>query len=155
MSHVALIIATVAYVGYVPIAPGTFGSAAGLVLFALMRSTTSFPWGDALAIVTSFGIGTWAAFAAERHFNRKDPGPIVIDEVLGMLITVAWLPASPSVALAGFLWFRVFDVIKPFPARQLESAPGGYGVMLDDAMAGVYAHAALRGTIWLVPQWVS
>lgn len=155
MSRLAVLIATVGYIGYVPIAPGTFGAAAGLGIFALLRATPSFPWGDGVAILVSFVVGTWAAFAAERHFNRKDPGPIVIDEVLGMLITVAWLPASPSVAIAGFLWFRLFDVIKPFPARQLESAPGGYGVMLDDAMAGVYAHVALRLTMWVMPQWVS
>lgn len=155
MSQLAVLIATVGYIGYVPIAPGTFGTAVGLGVFAWLRATTSSPWADGAAILVSFLVGTWAAFAAERHFNRKDPGPVVIDEVLGMLITVAWLPASLSVAVAGFLWFRLFDVIKPFPARRLESAPGGFGIMLDDAMAGVYAHVALRFTMWLMPQWIS
>lgn len=155
MSRLAVLVATVGYVGYAPFAPGTFGSAAGLVILAALRAMSSSPWIDPLAIAASFALGTWAAFAAERHFNRKDPGPIVMDEVLGMFITMAWLPLTPGTALAGFFLFRLFDVIKPFPARQLESAPGGYGVMLDDAMAGVYSHVVLRVAMWLLPGWLS
>ena len=83
-----------------------------------------------------------------------DPGPVVIDEVLGMLMTLALLPLSLTGVIAGFLLFRVLDVVKPFPAGRLEHAPRGWGIMLDDAMAGVYGHLVLRVCIWAWPAWM-
>jgi phosphatidylglycerophosphatase A len=84
----------------------------------------------------------------------RNPGPVVIDEVLGMLLTLAFIPVGLSGALAGFVLFRIFDVIKPFPADRLERLHGGLGIMADDAMAGIYANLCLRLLIWLVPGWI-
>jgi phosphatidylglycerophosphatase A len=153
VTRLAVFIATAGYCGYFPIAPGTAGSAAGLVVYVLIRWAGS-PIAEAAAIAVIFAAGTWAATRAERYFGGIDPGPVVIDEVLGMLITLAFIPAGWSAALAGFLLFRVFDVIKPFPANRLEKFHGGFGIMADDAMAGVYANLALRALMWLVPGWI-
>jgi phosphatidylglycerophosphatase A len=153
VTRLAVFIATAGYCGYFPIAPGTAGSAAGLVVYLLIRWAGS-PIAEAAAIAVIFAAGTWAATRAERYFGGIDPGPVVIDEVLGMLITLAFIPAGWSAALAGFLLFRVFDVIKPFPADRLEKFHGGFGIMADDAMAGVYANLALRALMWLVPGWI-
>ena len=152
MTRFAVFVATVAYCGYFPIAPGTVGSAAGLVVYLLVWWSHSTLVEVAL-IAGVFAAGTWAATEAERFFGGIDPGPVVIDEVLGMLITLAFMPVGLATALAGFLLFRVFDVIKPYPANRLERLHGGFGVMADDAMAAVYANLALRGVVYLLPGW--
>lgn len=152
MTRLAVFIATAGYCGYFPIAPGTVGSAAGLLVYLLV-AWAGAPVVEVAAIGLTFAAGAWAATRAERFFGGIDPGPVVIDEVLGMLITLAFIPAGWEAMLAGFLLFRVFDVIKPFPADRLETLHGGFGIMADDAMAGVYANLALRGLIWLVPGW--
>ncbi len=90
-----------------------------------------------------FVVGSWGGNVAERHFGRSDPGQVVIDEVMGMLITLFLNPVGWLGALAGFLLFRIFDVIKPYPANRLEQLHGGIGVMADDAMAAVYANLVL------------
>jgi phosphatidylglycerophosphatase A len=100
-------------------------------------------------------VGVWAGSIAERYFGGIDPGPIVLDEVVGMLITLAFIPVGWSGALAGFFLFRVFDVIKPFPAARFEKLHGGLGVMADDAMAAIYANVSLRILIAIVPAWIS
>ena len=153
MTRLAVFLATVAYCGYFPIAPGTVGSAAGLVVYLLVWWTQS-PLVEIALIAAAFAAGTWAATHAERYFGGIDPGPVVIDEVLGMLVTLAFIPAGWSAVLAGFVLFRVFDVIKPFPADRLEKFHGGFGIMADDAMAGVYANLALRLVMWLLPGWI-
>lgn len=153
MTRLAVFVATAAYCGYFPIAPGTVGSAAGLAVYALVWWTKS-PILETALIVATFAVGTWAATHAERFFGGIDPGPVVIDEVLGMLVTLAFIPVGWSAALAGFVLFRIFDVVKPWPANRLERLHGGFGIMADDAMAGVYANLALRFLIWLVPAWV-
>ena len=153
MIRLAVFLATVAYCGYFPIAPGTVGSAAGLIVYLLVWWTHS-PIVEVGLIVGTFVVGVWAATQAERHFGGIDPGPVVIDEVLGMLVTLAFIPAGWSAALAGFVIFRVFDVIKPYPANRLENLHGGFGIMADDAMAGVYANLALRLAMWLLPTWI-
>ena len=154
MTRLAVFVATVGYCGYFPIAPGTVGSAAGLVFYLLVWWTGS-PVVEVGLIAALFAAGVWAGTTAERYFGGVDPGPIVLDEVVGMLITLAFIPVGWSGALAGFVLFRVFDVIKPYPARRFEQLHGGLGVMADDAMAAVYANVALRLTIWLLPGWVS
>ncbi len=153
MTRLAVFIATGAYCGYFPLAPGTVGSAAGLALFAVLRWTTS-PVLEAGVIVVLFVAGVWAGTIAERYFGVVDPGPIVVDEVVGMLITLAFVPVAWPGALAGFFLFRLFDVIKPFPARRFERLHGGLGVMSDDVMAAVYANLALRLAMWVAPGWV-
>ena len=147
MNQLALLIATTLGVGYAPIAPGTFGSAAGLLLWAVMPRAAS---AHALTIVALFVVGSWSGTVAERHFGRTDPGQVVIDEVMGMLITLFMNPVGWRGALLGFLLFRIADVLKPFPANRLEALPGGIGVMADDAMAAVYANLALRAVLWVL-----
>jgi phosphatidylglycerophosphatase A len=153
VTRLAVFVATVGYCGYFPIAPGTVGSAAGLLFYALVWWTGS-PLVEAALIVAVFAAGTWAGTTAERFFGGIDPGPVVIDEVLGMLVTLAFIPAGWVAVIAGFFLFRIFDIIKPFPARSLERLHGGLGVMADDAMAAVYANLSLRLLIWLLPAWI-
>lgn len=145
MTYVALAVATVLGTGYAPVAPGTFGSAAGLVLWWLLPSDA---FSAGVAIVITFLAGAWSGSVAERHFRGTDPGPVVIDEVLGMLITLFMNPVGPLGALLGFFLFRAADIVKPFPANRLEALHGGFGIMADDAMAAVYANLALRALLW-------
>jgi len=149
MNRVAMLLATAGYVGFVPIAPGTAGSAAGLLLYAVIRSAHN-PTAEIAAIAATLVIGIWAAGVVELRLG-KDPAPVVIDEVLGMLITLALVNAGIVGALAGFLLFRLFDVWKPFPAGRLEHLHGGSGIMLDDAVAGIYANLVLRLLIFAAP----
>jgi len=142
----ALALATCLGLGYVPFAPGTFGSAAGLLVWAVLPQSTT---AHGVAIVLIFAAGVWSAGIAEQHFRGTDPGPVVIDEVMGMLVTLFMVPVGWPGAAAGFLLFRVFDVIKPPPADRLEHLHGGMGVMADDLMAAVYANIALRITLAL------
>jgi len=142
----ALAIATVFGIGYVPFASGTFGSAAGLLLWRVLPASITV---QAVAILMLFAVGAWCGTAAERHFGRTDPGQVVIDEVMGMLITLFMNPVGWRGAAAAFVLFRIADVIKPYPARQLERLHGGVGVMADDGMAAIYANLALRVVIWL------
>ena len=142
----ALAIATALGAGYVPIAPGTFGSAMGLLLWAVLPTSALV---QATTIIVLFVAGSWSGSVAERHFGRSDPGEVVIDEVMGMLITLFLNPVGWVGAIGAFFLFRVADVIKPYPANRLERLHGGVGVMADDGMAAIYANLALRGCIWL------
>ena len=141
MTRLAVAIATTCGLGYAPIAPGTFGSLAGVLLWWLLPAT---PLAQGLAIVAVFSVGTWSASIAERHFARTDPGPVVIDEVLGMLVTFFMVPVTSGGAVVAFLLFRAADIVKPYPANRFERLHGGLGIMADDGMAGVYANVALR-----------
>ena len=142
-----LALATVLGLGYVPVAPGTCGSAVGLLLWMALPASAAI---QAIAIVALFVIGAWSAGVAERHFGATDPAPVVIDEVMGMLITLFLNPVGWGGAVGAFLLFRLADVVKPYPANRLERLPGGLGVMADDAMAAIYANLALRASIWSV-----
>jgi phosphatidylglycerophosphatase A len=153
MSRIAVLVATCAFIGYIPFAPGTFGSIPGLALgVALQRGAPGWALWAAIAAMTL--IGMWAATAAEEHFGHKDPGPVVIDEVVGMMITMGGLPLGPLGLAVAFAVFRACDVIKPFPARQMEGLPRGVGVMMDDVLAGVWGYAIMRALVWAVPQWL-
>jgi phosphatidylglycerophosphatase A len=152
VTRLAVFLATAGYSGYFPIAPGTVGSAVGLLVYLLVWWTGS-PIVEVGLIAGLFAVGVWAGTIAEHHFGGVDPGPIVLDEVVGMLITLAFVPVGVAGALLGFFLFRVFDVIKPFPARRFEHLHGGLGVMADDAMAAVYANLLLRLLMWLLPGW--
>jgi phosphatidylglycerophosphatase A len=141
MRLVALTIATALGVGYVRVAPGTFGSAVGLLLWTALPPTAA---AQGLAIALVLAAGVWSGGVAERHFGATDPAPVVIDEVLGMLVTLFLVPVGWGGAFVGFLIFRAFDVLKPYPANRLERLHGGLGVMADDAMAAIYANIVLR-----------
>jgi phosphatidylglycerophosphatase A len=143
---VGLAVATVFGIGYVPIAPGTFGSLAGLLLWAVIPAS---PLAQAAAILVVFAAGCWGAGIAELYFGRTDPGHVVVDEVMGMLITLFMNPVGWRGAAGAFLLFRIFDIVKPFPANRLEALHGGVGVMADDGMAAVYANLTLRACLWL------
>ena len=133
-------------IGYAPVAPGTFGSAVGVVLY--LPLSYLHPLLFALTVVATLSVGIWAADAAERNYGNKDDGRIVIDEVVGQFISLFPLlllaqpeaMRSPVFLVAGFLLFRLFDIWKPGPARWAEqNFPGGMGVMLDDVVAGGFA----------------
>jgi phosphatidylglycerophosphatase A len=157
VTRLAVFLATAGYSGYFPIAPGTVGSAVGLLVYAAIRWVQSpvLAIVEVLVILFLFAVGVWAGTAAERYFGGIDPGPIVLDEVVGMLMTLAFIPVGLSGALTGFILFRIFDVIKPFPARRFEALHGGLGVMADDAMAAIYANVSLRLLMALFPLWVA
>jgi phosphatidylglycerophosphatase A len=163
--YLALVIATCG-VGYLPIAPGTWGSLVGVGVYLLLQFSTYrlvellFPQ-DSLVRFVPFPIfiaaelvviivitlgGIWAASRTEKLLGRKDPGKVVIDEVAGQLI--ALLPLVPRLdpgwisVLSAFLLFRLFDIVKPYPARRLEGLESGLGIMADDIVAGAYAAVA-------------
>lgn len=175
--RLALAIASACGLGYIPIAPGTFGSLAGLILVVLGEIIVG---GDRrvgasllvqfLVAVATAAMGVWSASRAAVFWQRKDPQQVVIDEVSGQHLAVVlgvtaplwrkpaqmlwenpgtWGRMTPYSVLSwkylvvGFILFRVFDIWKPFPVRQAESLPGGWGIMTDDWVAGVYAAIAL------------
>jgi phosphatidylglycerophosphatase A len=143
LDRLAILIATAFGAGYSPIAPGTAGSAVTVVLLWLIPFSRA---GLVLFLVAVVVVGTWAAHVAERRLGGKDPGAIVIDEVAGMTLSVVAFPLTPGVLLAGFLLFRVLDVLKPPPARGSQRLAGGVGVMVDDVIAGLYALAILAAS---------
>jgi phosphatidylglycerophosphatase A len=108
------------------------------------------PLAQTAAIVVTFVVGSWSGSVAERYFGKTDPRHVVIDEVMGMLITLFLVPVGWRGAVGGFLLFRLFDVVKPWPSNRLEKLHGGVGVMADDGMAAVYANLALRAILALV-----
>ena len=144
--RVQIAVATAFGIGNIPLAPGTFGSLPGVAL-AWGLSTGIGPWAVAVASIVVACVGTWAASGAAAHWGLRDPGAVVVDEVAGQMVALALLPLSPVTMAAGFLLFRVMDVLKPPPARSFESFRGGFGIVADDLMAGVYAHLALRGVL--------
>ena len=148
--RLGLFIATCGYIGYAPVAPGTFGSAAGLVVFAAVRTSESMAV-ELGVIAGLFALGIWSATVAEHHFGGIDPGPVVMDEVVGILITLALLDVTLAGAITGFLVFRILDIVKPWPSAGFEKLPGGLGVMADDAMAAIYGNLVMRGLILLTP----
>jgi phosphatidylglycerophosphatase A len=154
MRRVAVFVCSFGYIGFFPIAPGTVGSAAGIAVYLGARYVT-VSYFDVLLIMALFAVGVALTRPCEEDLRCIDPGPIVIDEVMGMLITLFRVPVGWLGILLGFLLFRALDVIKPFPARRLERLHGGFGVMSDDAMAAIYANLLLRGAFYLAPGWLS
>ncbi len=145
LNQVYHIIATLGFTGYIPYAPGTFGTAIGLFALLLTRP------GDAVLILLSIPViiaGTVSAHHVEKVLG-KDSGHIVIDEFCGYLVSVMFVPKSTGYLIAAFILFRIFDIFKPFPINRIErKVSGGAGVMLDDLMAGVYANICLQ--LWRV-----
>lgn len=136
--------------GYLPAAPGTWGSLEAVALvWAVDRLFPVRAWTllGALFLLFFFG-GVVASAAVARSENDSDPSIVVIDEIAGQILSLMWVPASGAGLLAGFLLFRVFDIIKPSPARRSESLPGGWGIMVDDLIAGIYSGAVLYFLHW-------
>lgn len=159
MNKFILFLATGAGSGFFPKAPGTAGSALAIIILFFVDNFSSPGYLILTSIIVLVGI--LSASRAEDFLNKQDPSEVVIDEIAGILVTVAFLPANGFVLLAGFVFFRFFDIAKPWPVRQAEEAgewlakqfpsnqylaknKGGIGIMLDDIFAGVYANLLLR-----------
>lgn len=169
----ALAVATCG-VGYLPLAPGTWGSMVGVGLYLIFNAACAglFAYGLSrglsgaalaslrtsclLLIVLALSLaGIWAATRAERLLGRKDPGAVVVDEVAGQFLTFLFAPvdAGAWIILAGFLAFRAFDIWKPYPVRRLEALASGLGIMADDLLAGAYA-ATLVSFLLTIHLWL-
>jgi phosphatidylglycerophosphatase A len=149
-SEPAALLATWFGSGYLPIAPGSWASLLALPCAALL-AWLGGPLLVLVACAAGFVVGMWAASAYMAAVGVHDPPAIVIDEVVGQWLVLALVPIDPAVYALGFLLFRVFDVLKPWPANLIDRAvTGGFGVMLDDVVAGVYAGAVL----WLIVPWL-
>jgi phosphatidylglycerophosphatase A len=139
----ALAVATLFGAGRSPVAPGTAGTLAALPL-AWAAGRWLPAWGFAAAAVALTAVAVWSAGVAARRLGRHDPGAVVIDEAAGLFVTFAFLDIGGFTLLTGFLLFRVMDVVKPPPARWCERLPGGWGIVTDDLVAGLYANLGVR-----------
>ncbi len=138
-------LATLGFIGYLPVAPGTFGSLVAAIFFVLLKP------GDVATVsllIIVILIGTIAAHHMEKVLNEKDSRHIVIDEFAGYIVSVLLLPSRWPYYVAAFLLFRFFDILKPPPLRRMERFPGGLGIMADDILAGVYTNILLQ--VWKV-----
>jgi phosphatidylglycerophosphatase A len=152
-SRIATVIASYFYVGFIPVIPGTFGSLAAFSLYFALHSLNQ--WRLYVLGVTLISIiGVWAANKVEKDSKIVDPSFVVIDEVAGQLITFFLIPLSWVYLPIGFLLFRAFDILKPFPARRAEELPGGWGIMVDDIIAGIYANLFLQLTVFVVEKYL-
>ena len=143
---VARWIATCGGLGYAPAAPGTVASLpVALLVWALAPADR---WVLAAALVVG-AVGIWAGGREEARLQTHDPGSVVVDEAAGMLVALVGHPRSLPWVLALFLLFRVMDIWKPAPIRQLQRLPGGWGIVVDDLLAGVYANLLLQVRRWL------
>jgi len=134
-------ISTFCYVGYLPLVPGTFGSIAGLGLFYILRNSPLLYISSVIFIIA---LGFAACGEAERIFREKDARCIVIDEVSGMLVSLAFLPYDIRLVIAAFVIFRILDITKPYPAGAIEKLKGSIGIMGDDLTVGVYTNIILQ-----------
>jgi phosphatidylglycerophosphatase A len=142
-SRTARVIATFFYVGFLPIVPGTFGSLATFVLYLWLMKMHEWPIYLATIIVV-IAAGIWAAGRVELDTKIVDPSFVVIDEVAGQLITLFTIPFAWSYMITGFFVFRAMDIIKPFPARRVEQLHGGFGIVTDDVIAGIYGNVIMQ-----------
>ena len=143
MKHFILLLATGFGVGYSPIAPGTLGTLIAIPVYYFLSNISSPIY--EITLVGFFFLSVWVSESAEIFFGKKDDQRIVIDEIMGFLITMLWAPKTAILIVIGFFLFRFFDILKPFPIRRLEKRlKGGYGVVLDDVMAGVYGNIVLQ-----------
>ena len=148
MDKLIVALATGLYSGKIPFAPGTWGSAFALIPWYFCRGLSLVNYLIVLAVI--FVVGFLTSGSAEKILDRPDPGCIVIDEILGMFITLTLAPNHPAAWLLGFILFRIFDVLKPFPVSWFDThLHGGIGIMMDDVMAGIYALICLQ-LIWLL-----
>jgi phosphatidylglycerophosphatase A len=140
--HIIRFLATGFYVGKVPAAPGTAGTVIGVLFYILINGLSPILY--IITAVTFIFMAAWAATKMQEFTGEQDPPEIVIDEMAGFLVTMAFHKFDISLILAGFVLFRVFDIVKPFPIRWVERHfLSGWGVVLDDVAAGIYANAAL------------
>ncbi len=135
------------YLGYTPFAPGTVGTIPGLVICFILSLINI--WIAILAVVLFIIFSIWIASKAEKTAKEKDPGWIVIDEIAGMTVTLIGLPFNVCFAVAGFMVFRIMDILKPFPIKYIEKRfQGGTGIVLDDIAAGIISNIILRAAYY-------
>lgn len=142
MNYLILFFATGFGVGFSPIVPGTMGTLIAIPIYFFL-SSISTPLYE-LTLATFFFFSSWIAGQAERYWGKRDDQRIVIDEIMGFLVTMLWIPTTPRFIVTGFILFRIFDILKPFPIHRLERVKSGFGVVLDDVLAGVYANIILQ-----------
>jgi phosphatidylglycerophosphatase A len=143
MNRFFLFFATGFGVGYSPIAPGTLGTLIAIPIYFFLSTIPSPFYG--ITLTAFFFLSIWISEKAEIFFGKKDDQRIVIDEIIGFLISMLWVPKTIRFIAMGFFLFRVFDILKPFPIRRLERwFKGGWGVVLDDVLAGIYANIVLQ-----------
>jgi phosphatidylglycerophosphatase A len=136
-------LATGFYIGYIPFAPGTFGTIPGLPLCFLLAGLDI--WHAIVLLLIIILLAVWIAHIAEKKLAKKDPGCIIIDEIAGMAVTLIGLPVNLTTGAIGFIIFRILDIAKPFPIRTVEKQlAGGLGVVADDVIAGIMANLLLR-----------
>ena len=136
-------LATGAYSGFFPFMPGTVGTVVGVILFIIL-SSLSLPV-YVLTTLAIIALSVWVSERAEKIFKKEDASEIVIDEIAGFLVTMAFLPNDWRYIAAGFVLFRVFDIFKPYPANRInDNVHGGVGVVFDDIVAGIYANLVLQ-----------
>ena len=152
IDNAAKIISSGIFVGYIPFASGTFGSLWILALYFLIPDSL-FKLVMMFLVPFLYLLGVWTSSRCVEFWG-KDPSKVIIDEVVGMFITLMFMPLNAKIVWLGFLIFRAFDIIKPPPTRLSESLPGGWGIMTDDVIAGVYANLVLRILIFSIPQLV-
>ncbi|MDO8489375.1 MAG: phosphatidylglycerophosphatase A [Candidatus Omnitrophota bacterium] len=138
----AKVISSVFFIGYLPLIPGTFGSLAGVGLFYLCRGLSQSAYFLFIFCIASFGLLT--SGRVERLLNKKDPSCVVIDEVMGMLIALSFMPYDLKIVILAFFIFRILDTLKPYPAGKLQDVHGAVGIMADDLVAGVYTNIVLQ-----------
>jgi len=143
------IIATALWSGYTPKAPGTAGSALGLIAAWFFLSDN--PQALLIAVGVSFFIGWWSADVVEKDLGKEDPSIVVIDEVSGMWLSLLFVPTNILLYLVAFGLFRLFDIWKPWPIENLQHLHGGLGIMLDDIIAGVYAFLVMQALLYFLP----
>jgi phosphatidylglycerophosphatase A len=143
MNRFFLVLATGFGVGYSPVAPGTLGTLLAIPVYYFLSNISSPIY--EITLIGFFFLSVWISENAEIFFGKKDDQRIVIDEMMGFLITMLWVPKVTHFIVIGFFLFRLFDILKPFPIRRLERGlKGGFGVVLDDVIAGVYANIILH-----------
>jgi len=147
MRQAIKLIASVFYIGYLPVAPGSLGSFAALILYGFVKDSPAM-MGASIIICMVFGF--LVSGRAERLFDGKDASEIIIDEFTGMLVALYLLPATMGYVVAAFLIFRFFDIVKPRPISNLERLGGSLGVMSDDLLAGVYTNLILQVVNWII-----
>jgi phosphatidylglycerophosphatase A len=148
--HAILFGATGAWTGYFPGMPGTVGTLAAVPLSVGLNELAKSHFPLALVILAvSLPVSIWLAGKAAALVRQKDPQIIVIDEIVGFLVTNFSAPLRPAVVLSGFILFRLFDMVKPFPVNRLEALPAGSGIVMDDVMAGVYAFLCVRLMLYM------
>ncbi len=140
------------YLGYIPLASGTFGSLWGLPIFYWL-STQKF-WFQIVILIGLIFLAILLAGQAAKILEEKDPSKVVIDEIVGYMVAMTGMPFSWTMAVSGFFIFRIMDIMKPYPIRKIDrSLPGGWGIVLDDVLAGIYTQFFIRLWIYFRSWW--